>query len=102
MRTDESSVAEEGRAALSLYGAQRLLGSTSPILNTAVHADESSVVEEGHAAPSLYDANGDIDATVFHADLAKQAVAVQTLQQESTLQKLRQHFQRVRQFDTRS
>lgn len=60
-----------------------------------MYADESSAAAEEGRAPSLYDANGNIDATVFHAELAKQAAAAQTSQQESTLQKLRQHFQRV-------
>jgi hypothetical protein len=62
---------------------------------TASVADRESAAAAAEEGRSLYDANGNIDAQAFHAELAKQAAAAQTSQQESTLQKLRQHFQRV-------
>ena len=63
---------------------------------TTPAADRESAAAAAEEGRSLYDANGNIDAQAFHAELAKQAAAAQTSQQESTLQKLRQHFQRVR------
>lgn len=70
---------------------------TSPDRGIHCHADDSSAAEEGRAGPpSLYDANGNVDAHVFHTELAKSAAAARESQQESTLLKLRQHFQRVR------
>src|SRR6476646_1860279 len=61
-------------------------------------ADGESAAAAAEEGRSLYDANGNIDAQVFHTELAKQAAAAQTSQQESTLQKLRQHFQRASAF----
>jgi hypothetical protein len=64
-------------------------------MHQASAADGESAAAAAEEGRSLYDANGNIDAQAFHAELAKQAAAAQTSQQESTLQKLRQHFQRV-------